>query len=62
MERAKLKANAEIPIDGVKVTIDQSVCDETVIISDIFNLNEMDALELVLSGMIGSVSRTSQLL
>ncbi|RCN28020.1 hypothetical protein ANCCAN_26242 [Ancylostoma caninum] len=50
LERAKLKANAEIPIDGVKVTVDQSVCDETVIISDIFNLNEMDALELVLSG------------
>ncbi|KIH63054.1 hypothetical protein ANCDUO_06657 [Ancylostoma duodenale] len=50
VERAKLKANAEIPIDGVKVTVDQSVCDETIIISDIFNLNEMDALELVLSG------------
>ncbi|KHJ80265.1 hypothetical protein OESDEN_20061, partial [Oesophagostomum dentatum] len=49
-ERAKLKTNAEIPIDGVKVAVDQSVCDETVIISDIFNLNEMDALELVLSG------------
>ncbi|XGW11331.1 hypothetical protein V3C99_012661 [Haemonchus contortus] len=50
IERVKLKANAEIPIDGVKVTLDQALCDETMIISDIFNLNEMDALELVLSG------------
>ncbi|WKX97852.1 hypothetical protein Q1695_013498 [Nippostrongylus brasiliensis] len=50
VERAKLKADAEIPIDGVKVAIDQALCNETMIISDIFNLNETDALELVLSG------------
>ncbi|VDL72169.1 unnamed protein product [Nippostrongylus brasiliensis] len=49
VERAKLKADTEIPIDGVKVAIDQALCNETMIISDIFNLNEMDALELVLS-------------
>ncbi|KAK6026877.1 hypothetical protein OSTOST_07139, partial [Ostertagia ostertagi] len=50
IERVKLKADAEILIDGVKVPLDQALCDETIIISDIFNLNEMDALELVLSG------------
>ncbi|PIO70685.1 hypothetical protein TELCIR_07458 [Teladorsagia circumcincta] len=50
IERVKLKADAEISIDGVKVPLDQALCDETIIISDIFNLNEMDALELVLSG------------
>ncbi|KAK5979793.1 hypothetical protein GCK32_004050, partial [Trichostrongylus colubriformis] len=50
IERVKLKADAEVAIDGVKVSLDQALCDETTIISDIFNLNEMDALELVLSG------------
>ncbi|KAK6041843.1 hypothetical protein COOONC_20651 [Cooperia oncophora] len=50
IERVKLKADAEVSIDGVKVALDQTLCDEAMIISDIFNLNEMDALELVLSG------------
>ncbi|KAK6739122.1 hypothetical protein RB195_020911 [Necator americanus] len=49
-DRVKLKANTEIPIDGVKVMLDQPLCDEAIIISDIFNLHEMEALELVLSG------------
>ncbi|KAE9416788.1 hypothetical protein Angca_009036 [Angiostrongylus cantonensis] len=49
-DRAKLKADSEVVIDGVKVPVSQALCNEAFVISDIFNLNEMEALELVLSG------------
>uniref|UniRef100_A0A0R3PEP4 FA complementation group C n=1 Tax=Angiostrongylus costaricensis TaxID=334426 RepID=A0A0R3PEP4_ANGCS len=55
-DRAKLKPDSEVVIDGVKVPVDQALCNEAFVISDIFNLNEMDALELVLSGNRGLIA------
>ncbi|KAJ1371292.1 hypothetical protein KIN20_033215 [Parelaphostrongylus tenuis] len=49
-DRARLKPDSEIAIDGVKVPVDQALCSEAIILSDIFNLNELEALELILSG------------
>ncbi|KJH41617.1 hypothetical protein DICVIV_12416, partial [Dictyocaulus viviparus] len=48
-DRAKLKPDSEVTIDGIKLIVDQALCNEAIIISDIFNLNEIDAMELVLS-------------
>uniref|UniRef100_A0A1I7XTQ6 Mediator of RNA polymerase II transcription subunit 5 n=1 Tax=Heterorhabditis bacteriophora TaxID=37862 RepID=A0A1I7XTQ6_HETBA len=50
VDRAKLIPDSEITIDDSKITIDAAICNEAIIISNIFDLSEMDAVELVLSG------------
>ncbi|CAI4229906.1 unnamed protein product [Auanema sp. JU1783] len=49
-DRAVLKTEAEIKVDGTSFQVDDLICAETKIISDIFNINELEALQLVLSG------------
>lgn len=46
------KVGEEVAVPGgQKVTVDEQLRNETLIISDIFQMNELDALELLLTGM-----------
>ncbi|EGT36067.1 CBN-NPP-3 protein [Caenorhabditis brenneri] len=50
IDREKIKANGTVDIGGVELSMDQQICSEAIIISDCFQLNEIDAVDLVLSG------------
>lgn len=51
-DRAKLKAGTEVTIADTKIVLSEEIANEATIVSDIFNLNEMDALDLILIGWL----------
>ncbi|CAD6198178.1 unnamed protein product [Caenorhabditis auriculariae] len=48
--KAKVIPNTQITIDGVELTLDSDICAESLIVSEIFQLNELESLDLVLAG------------
>ncbi|CAI5442546.1 unnamed protein product [Caenorhabditis angaria] len=49
-DKAKIVPGGKIKFDDVEITLDSSLCAESMIISDIFTLNELDSVDLILAG------------
>ncbi|CAB3411200.1 unnamed protein product [Caenorhabditis bovis] len=48
--RAKVVPNATVQFDDAEITLDAQICAEALIVSDIFTINELDAVDFVLAG------------
>lgn len=49
-DREKIKPNETIEIAGIELAMDKLICSEAIILSECFELNEIEAVDLVLSG------------
>ena len=45
-----MKANEKVEIDGVELTIQEQLAAEAQILSDVFELSDMESIDLILSG------------